>query len=112
MNGSRPCEVSITCKLKSFEISRHLRPPGNSSIAATSSPREQGHLANELAELTDWLERLETATVQIAVFGLVGRGKSSLLNALLGREAFVTGAIHGVTQRAEQVNWQVETLGR
>jgi GTPase len=72
------------------------------------SPREQAQLANELAELTDWLERLETDTVQIAVFGLVGRGKSSLLNALLDRPAFITGAVHGVTQKAERVHWQVE----
>jgi GTPase len=72
------------------------------------SPREQTQLADELAELTDWLERLETATVQIAVFGLVGRGKSSLLNALLHREAFITGATHGITQKAERVNWEIE----
>lgn len=71
------------------------------------SRREQSQLATELGELTDWLERIERETVQIAVFGLVGRGKSSILNALLGREAFVTGAIHGVTQKAEQVDWQV-----
>jgi GTPase len=71
------------------------------------SQREKGYLAAELAEMENWLERLERSTIQIAVFGLVGRGKSSVLNALIGREAFTTGALHGVTQRAEQVTWQV-----
>jgi GTPase len=71
------------------------------------SRREQSQLAEELGELTELLERLDRQTVQIAVFGLVGRGKSSILNALLGKEAFITGAIHGVTQRAEQIDWQV-----
>jgi GTPase len=69
--------------------------------------REQSQLAVELGELTDLLERLDRQTIQIAVFGMVGRGKSSILNALLGKEVFVTGAIHGVTQRAEQIDWQV-----
>jgi GTPase len=72
------------------------------------SLREQSALAVELGELTDLLERLERHTVQIAVFGLVGRGKSSILNALLGKETFITGAVHGVTQKADRVDWQVE----
>jgi GTPase len=71
------------------------------------SQREKGQLVTELAELENWLDRLEQSTIQIAVFGLVGRGKSSILNALVGRQAFTTGPLHGVTKKAEQVTWQV-----
>ncbi|HAG81761.1 MAG TPA: GTP-binding protein, partial [Cyanobacteria bacterium UBA12227] len=49
----------------------------------------------------------------IAAFGMVGRGKSSVLNALLGEPVFETGALHGVTRNAQQANWQLsqETVG-
>jgi len=51
--------------------------------------------------------------VQIAVFGLVGRGKSSLLNALAGAPVFETGPTHGVTQTIQSTEWRVdeETFG-
>jgi GTPase len=71
------------------------------------SQRERAQLAEELAELETWLGRLDRAAIQIAAFGMVGRGKSSILNALLGQEAFVTGALHGVTTKADWVTWQV-----
>jgi GTPase len=71
------------------------------------SQRERARLAAELAELEVWLGRLDRDVLQIAAFGLVGRGKSSILNALLGQEAFVTGAIHGITTKADWVTWQV-----
>ena len=40
---------------------------------------------------------------------MVGRGKSSLLNALLGEKLFETGPIHGVTKTTKVREWQ---LGR
>ncbi len=71
------------------------------------SHRERAKLAEELEELETWLSRLDRDAIQIAAFGMVGRGKSSILNALLGQDAFVTGAIHGVTTKADWVTWQV-----
>ncbi len=71
------------------------------------SQREKGQLSKEINELENWLDRLEQSTIQIAVFGLVGRGKSSILNALVGRPAFTTGPLHGVTKKAAQITWQV-----
>jgi hypothetical protein len=73
----------------------------------TLTPRERTHLQSEVQQLTGWLTKLEQAVVQIAVFGLVGRGKSSLLNALLGSEVFATGPTHGVTQALAKAPWQV-----
>jgi small GTP-binding protein len=59
------------------------------------------------------LVNLERRVVQIAVFGLVGRGKSSLLNALSGQAVFETGPLHGVTRTATRTSWSIsqETIG-
>ncbi|RMF21220.1 MAG: DUF697 domain-containing protein [Cyanobacteria bacterium J083] len=68
--------------------------------------QEKTGLEAEIESLSKMLDKLERAVVQIAVFGMVGRGKSSLLNALLGQEVFKTGALHGVTQAVAQADWQ------
>ena len=39
---------------------------------------------------------------------MVGRGKSSVLNALLGQDVFATGPIHGITRTTEAQPWQVD----
>jgi small GTP-binding protein len=39
---------------------------------------------------------------------MVGRGKSSLLNALVGENIFETGPIHGVTRTIQGVNWRLD----
>ena len=77
-----------------------------------TSQEKQG-LENEISELKTMLDKLESMVIQIAVFGMVGRGKSSLLNALVGEEVFETGPLHGVTQTTQRVNWQLteETIG-
>ncbi|MGD1901676.1 MAG: DUF697 domain-containing protein [Geitlerinemataceae cyanobacterium] len=70
------------------------------------SDRERIGLEAEIDGLERTLEKLESATVQLAVFGMVGRGKSSLLNALVGRSIFETGPLHGVTQATQRVEWR------
>ncbi|MFM7547875.1 MAG: GTP-binding protein, partial [Cyanobacteriota bacterium] len=69
------------------------------------SGRESTLLGPELAGLDRQLQRLEQATPRVAVFGRVGVGKSSLLNALLGEEAFATDVAHGCTRRQESHPW-------
>jgi GTPase len=75
--------------------------------------RERTGLDEALQSLNGLLNKLENTVVHIAVFGLVGRGKSSVLNALLGQDVFETGPTHGVTQQVESTRWQVnrEALG-
>lgn len=73
------------------------------------SPKEQMDLETEIADLQSMLDKLENQVVHIAVFGLVSRGKSSLLNALVGQSVFLTGPTHGVTQTTQRANWTVET---
>lgn len=72
------------------------------------TPREQNGLESEIDRLTKMLDKLDRSVVQIAAFGMVGRGKSSVLNALLGENAFTVGPLHGVTQTVGSANWQLE----
>jgi GTP-binding protein Era len=71
------------------------------------SPREQQGLENDIANLSNLLERLDSSIVQIAAFGMVGRGKSSVLNALLGQTIFEAGPLHGVTRDIQSASWQL-----
>jgi len=73
----------------------------------TATADQKTPLAAAIAQLEQMLDKLHYGVVHIAVFGLVGRGKSSLLNALLGEPIFATGPIHGVTQEQAAALWQV-----
>jgi GTPase len=72
------------------------------------TPQERRPLETEIAQLETMLNNLERQVVQIAAFGMVGRGKSSLLNALLGQKVFDTGPLHGVTRTAEKAAWKID----
>lgn len=71
------------------------------------TPREMSGLQQEVQQLADLRQKLAQTVIQIAVFGLVGQGKSSLLNALVGENVFVTGPTHGVTQQVQQTGWSL-----
>ncbi|MEB3179628.1 MAG: GTP-binding protein, partial [Nostocaceae cyanobacterium] len=71
------------------------------------SPQERTGLEAEINDLETMLLKLEQMVVQIAAFGMVGRGKSSLLNALVGQNIFETGPLHGVTRSEQRVNWSI-----
>ncbi|MEX0271976.1 GTP-binding protein [Leptolyngbyaceae cyanobacterium UHCC 1019] len=66
---------------------------------------ERRGLEPEITGLESMLDKLDRQIVHIAAFGMVGRGKSSLLNALLGETVFETGAVHGVTRSRQTANW-------
>ena len=70
-----------------------------------TTPRELAHLQPVVKGLARMHSKLDQGVLHMAVLGLVGRGKSSLLNALLGDTVFATGAIHGVTRRLEVAPW-------
>ena len=71
------------------------------------TPLERTGLEAEIEQLETMLGNLDRRVVQIAVFGMVGRGKSSLLNALLGQTVFETGPLHGVTRTSNQASWSI-----
>ena len=94
----------ITAELNYRKAQNSLRDLiGNIDLTA----EEQTGLESEIDRLAQMLDKLEHSVVQIAAFGMVGRGKSSVLNALIGRDIFVTGALHGVTREIDTTNWEL-----
>lgn len=69
--------------------------------------REQGLLGGELRLLDRQLQRLQQRELRIAVFGRVGVGKSSLINALINRPLLATDVAHGSTRIQEAVAWPI-----
>ncbi|WP_254009775.1 GTP-binding protein [Limnofasciculus baicalensis] len=72
----------------------------------------QAALRNELEVLQFSLDKLEQSVIRIATFGLVSRGKSSVVNALLGQKILQTGPLHGVTQWPKSVRWTPISEGK
>lgn len=71
----------------------------------------RNQLARDYDEVRDMLDKLERGHVHIAVFGRVGVGKSSLLNALLGERRFSASPLHGETREAGRAAWTEEDAG-
>jgi len=65
----------------------------------------QAAVREDLQVLKSSLDKLEQTVIKIATFGLVSRGKSSVVNALLGEKILSTGPLHGVTQWPKSVRW-------
>ncbi|MGQ9870862.1 MAG: GTP-binding protein [Leptodesmis sp.] len=72
------------------------------------TPRERQGLEPEITGLESMMDKLDRQVVHIAAFGMVGRGKSSLLNALLGQPIFETGPTHGVTRDRQTADWVIK----
>ncbi|MEM6521487.1 MAG: GTP-binding protein [Cyanobacteria bacterium P01_C01_bin.70] len=56
--------------------------------------------------------RLVQPVLRVAVFGLVSRGKSAVINALVGEDILPTGPLHGVTRWPRSLYWrpQIEAV--
>jgi uncharacterized protein len=80
----------------------YLRKSGQLS----SNPELAGLVKPDLDALNATLNKLDSNLIKIAAFGLVSRGKSALLNALLGEKILQTGPLNGVTQWPRSVRWQ------
>ena len=73
------------------------------------SPKIRASLRSEIEVLTNNLQKLDQGIIRIAAFGLVSRGKSAVLNALLGEKVLQTGPLNGVTQWPRSVRWTLST---
>jgi len=62
-------------------------------------------LTEDFVQIEALLDKLAAGELHVAVFGRVSVGKSALGNALLGREAFATGVLHGTTQSRNAERW-------
>ncbi|WP_414578115.1 GTP-binding protein [Anabaena sp. CCY 9402-a] len=80
----------------------YLRKPGHLS----SNPELSALVKPEIEALTATLSKLDANVIRIAAFGLVSRGKSAILNAVLGSKILQTGPLNGVTQWPRSVRWQ------
>ncbi len=65
----------------------------------------KAQLQPQIEALGGLQQKLTQPLIQIAVFGLVSRGKSAVLNALFGESIFPTGPLNGVTQWPRSVRW-------
>ena len=69
-------------------------------------------LSHDYAAVEAMLDKLEHGHLHLAVFGRVSTGKSSLLNALIGKEAFSVSPLHGETRFSAMQRWsEVEEGG-
>ena len=75
------------------------------------SSREQSRLDAECQQVDQQLTRLKDRHLRIAVAGRVGVGKSSLINALVGRSVMTTDVLHGSTRHQQGVLWPVQIQG-
>ena len=79
------------------------------TLQTPTNPNQQGQKGavqagvNALSALE---ARLAKPILRIAVFGLVSRGKSAVITALVGEDILPTGPLHGVTRWPRSVYWQ------
>jgi uncharacterized protein len=88
--------------------SAYLRSQARSPLAPALDLGESDLLRRDMERLRVTLSKLNQQLVRVAVFGLVSRGKSAVLNALLGQKILPTGPLNGVTQTPRSVLWSVE----
>jgi GTPase len=103
-------ETQVSEKEEVVERARESLEATLASLKLT--PEEEAALAGELAQLRDLGKKLDESTIEIAAFGMVSRGKSSVLNALLGKDVFQVGATHGTTIARAAQRWQHDESGR
>jgi len=60
---------------------------------------------DRLVQLQQQIDKLDRGVFRFAVFGAVSRGKSALINALVGRDLLATGPTNGVTQWPQTLIW-------
>jgi small GTP-binding protein len=89
------------------QIPLRQAPVAGKSQANSQATNQASAAAKANVEALSALEtRLANPVLRIAVFGLVSRGKSAVINALLGESILPTGPLHGVTRWPRSVYWR------
>ena len=66
---------------------------------------ERTKFENILNQLDFQIKKLEKKELQVSVYGRVGVGKSSLLNALIAKQVFPTDIVNGNTKTIKSYQW-------
>ncbi|WP_158545348.1 YcjF family protein [Bremerella cremea] len=83
------------------ELEENLR-----NISDLQGEMFDGDFRDQVDPMIDRIEaKLEGGHLEIIAFGTISSGKSSLLNALAGRDTFSTDIVGGTTVRRNQVEW-------
>lgn len=91
----------LTADQRRSELEENL-----SSIQDLRDEISEGDFRQQLDPMIDRIEeKLEGGTLEIIAFGTISSGKSSLLNALAGRDAFSTDVAGGTTVRRNEIDW-------
>ena len=78
-------------------------------IDRVSDPQRKAELARELSQLQTERQH-EVSTLHVVVFGTVSAGKTSLINALIGREVGKTEAVMGTTRHGESHTYELKSV--
>ncbi len=98
--GRSPSELSAAQRRS--ELADNLAAGRDFAAAMKSAPE----LRAEIEKLAADLEAKRTAKhLEVVAFGTISSGKSSLLNALAGREAFQSNVVGGTTTTRSMVPW-------
>ncbi len=112
-----PADPAIAQMLEQLDNEEDLVGRARESLEETLlslklTPEEEQALAGEIHQLRELTKKLDDNKVEIAAFGMVSRGKSSVLNALLGQDVFKVGTTHGTTVNRTARPWEEATFDR
>ncbi|MCP4189851.1 MAG: DUF697 domain-containing protein [Planctomycetaceae bacterium] len=95
-----PSEMSLS--EREAEVAQNISAVAEMRDAATTSDELRG----ELSPLIRWIEeKQDEQKLEIVAFGTVSSGKSSLLNALAGRDVFEMDLKGGTTVQRNEIPW-------
>jgi uncharacterized protein len=100
-----PAPVSVDLDRARASLQQSL-----SRYAAAKVGTVSASLQSDLDTLAQTLSKLEQSSYSIAVFGLVSRGKSAVLNALMGKKVLETGPLNGVTRFPRSTRWSPDGM--
>jgi len=79
------------------KMRRHGNYPPNNELQAA--------VKEDLQTLKSAYDKLDETVIRMATFGLVSRGKSAVINALVGKQVMTTGPVNGVTRWPQTIRW-------
>jgi uncharacterized protein len=103
--ANAPAPVSLDLDRAKASLQQSL-----SRYAAAKVGEVSPSLQSDLDTLAYTLAKLEQTSYSIAAFGLVSRGKSAVLNALMGEKILETGPLNGVTRFPRSIRWSPDGI--